>query len=194
VSQWTEEIEYDVTRFREQAERVSSWDNQLRDGQRVLAEVMENVGALMSHQESLKASCDSILAYQKDLEENLDALAATVDVEVDKFGPSEVSDSDLDREQSFAMADDLALYLDNMGENLQKLVSDFNEARGGSYDDPDSTLAVSNTGSGSAVAQVLQILNNHQDSLAWLDEQTTDLDVEVARLSRGLAGLSAVEQ
>jgi nuclear pore complex protein Nup62 len=126
IQLWHKELAEDAEKFQEQAQRVSIWDNQLRENQRSLEDIVEGVHKLMATQQDLKSSIDSIEAYQNDLETELSNLSEDLDLEIEKMQLQEPTDDDLERERSYLLAEDLNHSLNQMESNIKKIVTDLN--------------------------------------------------------------------
>jgi chromosome segregation ATPase len=126
IQLWYKELAEDAEKFQEQARRVSIWDNQLRENQRSLEDIVEGVHKLMATQQDLKSSFESIEAYQNDLDAELSTLSTDLDLEIEKLQLQEPTDDDLDRESSYLLAEDLNQSLNQMESNLKKIFTDLN--------------------------------------------------------------------
>ena len=126
IQLWHKELAEDAEKFQEQAQRVSIWDNQLRENQRSLEDIVEGVHKLMATQQDLKSSIDSIEAYQNDLETELSNLSEDLDLEIEKMQLQEPTDDDLERERSYLLAEDLNHSLNQMESSIKKIVTDLN--------------------------------------------------------------------
>lgn len=126
IQLWYKELAEDAVKFQEQAQRVSLWDNQLRENQRNLEGVVEGVHKLMAGQQDLKSACESIEAYQSDLEVELGNILADLDLEIEKLQLQETTDDDLERETTYKLAEDLNESLGQMEASLKKIVNELN--------------------------------------------------------------------
>lgn len=113
IQQWYRELAEDALEFEAQAQRVGVWDQQLRENQKVLCDLccmlilkrwvrkslhgllyvmfpfqaledtVDNVHRIMSSQGDLKQACDTIEAYQAELDADLSALSENLDLELE---------------------------------------------------------------------------------------------------------------
>lgn len=138
---WYKELAEDAVKFQEQAQRVSIWDNQLRENQKSLEDIVEGVHKLMAGQQDLKSSFESIEAYQNDLESELANLSTDLDLEIEKMQLQEPTDDDLERESTYLLAEDLNHSLNQMESNLKKIVTDLNLRTDAVTHDPSNPVA-----------------------------------------------------
>jgi hypothetical protein len=73
------------------------------------------------------------------------------------------------------MAESLCSQLDQLGGSLEQIVTHLN-----------LNVDVSDTEDENPLAQLLQILNNHQNSLAWIGAQTAVLDSQLSESRNAL--------
>ena len=60
IKAWENELLEEIKLFEAQAKTISDWDNQLREGEKNLGEVTEEVHRLIHHQNHVKTICDTI--------------------------------------------------------------------------------------------------------------------------------------
>jgi len=75
-----------------------------------------------------------------------------------------------------------------MHENLERIVQEYNNSRGGAVDGSEDEYGGSSK-SGS-IPKILEVLNTHHDSLAWIDSKSRHLQKEAIALSRELDNLT----
>jgi len=190
VQQWYKELAEDALEFEAQAQRVGVWDQQLRENQKALEDTVDNVHRIMSSQSDLKQACDTIEAYQAELDADLAALSENLDLELEALQLQEPTQDDFDRETSFVLAEDLNQTLNQMESNLKRVIGDLNKSRGLGE---NGTASGSNSGSaGSAeasnpIAKIVAVLNNHHESLAWLDEKSRQMHREIALVKKEMS-------
>jgi nuclear pore complex protein Nup62 len=127
IQLWYKELAEDALEFQKQAQRVSIWDNQLRENQKCLEDIVESVHRVMACQQDLNVACESIEAYQSDLETELTNLSADLDQEIEKLQTQEPTEDDYEREKTYLLAEELNHSLSQMELNLKKVVNDFNK-------------------------------------------------------------------
>lgn len=116
--------------FEEQARRVNAWDRQLRENQKTLESVVDDVHRIMSTHADLKQACDSIESYQNDLEADLQSLSTSIDKEITELELQSPGDDDYARETAFNTAEGLNDALSQMEVTLKKIVAEYNRAHG----------------------------------------------------------------
>lgn len=130
IASWHRELGDDLQRFQEQAKRVSSWDTQLRENMRLAEQLSDEVVKLYAYHDEIRRDCTLIEQYQKDLDEDLNVIAAKLEEEERALVGQTPSEDDREREQTFHLAEQLDQQLTQMEGSLQKLVKDFNLSRG----------------------------------------------------------------
>jgi hypothetical protein len=113
-----------------------------------------------------------------DLEENLTRLEAEVEEEIAKFNEQGMHENDHDRDSTYGLAAQLNAYIENMEARLEEVVGDFNQSRGGTLEEGDAAIGDMNP-----AEMIVHILNNHHDSLSWLDSQSREIARELSKLT-----------
>jgi nuclear pore complex protein Nup62 len=155
------------------------WDSQLRENQRCLEDIVDNVHRVMAGQNDLRTACESIEAYQSDLENELINLSTDLELEIEKLQLQEPTESDCEREKTYVLAEDLNQNLNQMETNLKKVVSEFNKSK-------ETSSSVSLAEESNPIGKIVEILNTHHDSLAWLDEKSSQLSRDIGLIKRDL--------
>eukprot|EP00607_Mallomonas_marina_P007339 CAMPEP_0182419908 /NCGR_PEP_ID=MMETSP1167-20130531/4246_1 /TAXON_ID=2988 /ORGANISM="Mallomonas Sp, Strain CCMP3275" /LENGTH=566 /DNA_ID=CAMNT_0024595065 /DNA_START=174 /DNA_END=1871 /DNA_ORIENTATION=- len=165
INKWKHELTDDLQAYTEQSQRISVWDDQLRENQKTLMSAIDNMQFLMNGQEELERSCDAVEAYQNDLDSDLEALERMVNEELAKRENEDPTEHDWEREKTYSTAAELELQLTQMHTNTTAIVENVNRSRKG-------VCAVSGTsrdggGVNNPVPEILEILNTHQNTLTW---------------------------
>lgn len=197
IQKWYKELSEDASVFEEQAQRVGIWDQQLRDNQTRLETMVDDVHRIMSAQADLKASCDTIEAYQAELENDLNNLNSSLDVELDDLDTQEPTADDCERERTYLLAEELTATLNQMEQNLKKVINNLNKAdgdkesgRGAIVDSSsnssglDMSASSSTGGVNNSIEKIVSVLNNHHESLVWLDDKSRAMQRDIAVLSK----------
>eukprot|EP01039_Chlorochromonas_danica_P004865 gene4865-5333_t len=179
IQQWYRELAQDAMDFESQAHRVNTWDRQLRENQKTLENVVENVHRIMATHSDLKQACETIEAYQVDLEADIQNLSNTLEMELSALQLQEPSEDDFEREKTFLEVETLHDALSQMEVALKKIVSDYNRSNG-----LGEGASASNE---NPLVKIVSVLNSHQESLLWLDEKTKQLHSNIEEL-RGAMG------
>lgn len=194
IQKWYKELSEDASMFEEQAQRVGIWDQQLRDNQTRLETMVDDVHRIMSAQADLKTSCDTIEAYQVELENDLNNLNSSLDAELDDLDTQEPTADDCERERTYLLAEELTATLNQMELNLKKVINNLNKADG----DKESSRGAIMDSSGSSnrhdvgassgginsIEKIVSILNNHHESLVWLDDKSRAMQRDIAVISK----------
>lgn len=203
IQKWYKELSEDASVFEEQAQRVGIWDQQLRDNQTRLETMVDDVHRIMSAQTDLKTSCDTIEAYQAELENDLNNLNSSLDAELDDLDAQEPTADDCERERTYLLAEELTATLNQMELNLKKVINNLNKADGdkesgrgaivssgssgrGGQDvgGTSSSSGNNNNSSSNSIEKIVSILNNHHESLVWLDDKSRAMQRDIAVLSK----------
>ncbi|KAJ1438193.1 hypothetical protein B484DRAFT_392444 [Ochromonadaceae sp. CCMP2298] len=189
IQQWYQELAEDAVDFEAQAQRVNVWDQQLRENQRTLEQAVDNVHRIMAGQADLKAACETIEAYQSELDRDLQSLDAGLEAELEAAQLSEPTEDDCEREGTYELAERLNLTLNQMEQNLKKVADDLHRSRGlGAGLVTGDAVEDSNN----PIAKIVTVLNNHHESLAWLDEKSRQLHREIAVVKKELSSRNAI--
>jgi hypothetical protein len=119
---------------------------------------------------------------QKDLEDQLKDLEVEVDKELKK-NVFTAHENDQDRDSIYTLAARLNSYIEGIESSLGKVVEDFNKTRGGTADSADDT----DTSKMKPHEQIVRILNNHHDTLSWLEEQQREIAKDLAQITRNMS-------
>lgn len=197
IQKWYKELSEDASVFEEQAQRVGIWDQQLRDNQTRLETMVDDVHRIMSAQADLKTSCDTIEAYQAELENDLNNLNSSLDAELDDLDTQEPTADDCERERTYLLAEELTATLNQMEQNLKKVINNLNKAdgdkesgRGAIVDSSSNSSGLDMSASSSAggmnnsIEKIVSVLNNHHESLVWLDDKSRAMQRDIAVLSK----------
>lgn len=125
--------------------------------------------------------CRAVEEDQRELEDQLKVLEVEVDKEFKKH--TFIShENDQDRESIYMLAVQLNSYIEGIESSLGKVVEDFNKTRGGTADSAEDT----DTSKMPPHEQIVRILNNHHDTLSWLEEQQVEIAKDLAQITRSM--------
>lgn len=120
-------------------------------------------------------------------------------------GNAGMTSADADREKSFFIAETLNKNLDDLSKQLSAMITDMNalqhgkDVSGGDGDGAEGgdgnkkKTNADESGSTTAMSDIIQILNHHLVSLNWLESSTNDAFSRVRELA-SLAGDASIEQ
>ncbi|XP_053670057.1 nuclear pore glycoprotein p62 [Anopheles nili] len=151
INKWTLELEEQEKLFTNQATQVNAWDNMLlANGEKIVA-LNEAVMKVKAEQNAMEQELEFITAQHTELEECIVPLEQEL---------SRIGQIDLERGQTYSMAETLDSQLKQMYEDLKEVIEHLNDAN--KYTDPNDPLV-----------QIGKILNAHMNSLQWIESSTT---------------------
>lgn len=172
LNTFQQEIEKDAVLYLEEARRVAEYDAILRDSQRDLNLLTENVRRCLIEQKEIEQTLVGIGEFQSELDRNLDAVERNID---ELFGSQShlvPVDADQERETAYKMAHDVDVRLQDLQTTVQNAMQQMESAE---------ERALSGD-----VAKIVQVLNQHQRSLANLEDVARRMEVDMAHVSRVL--------
>jgi hypothetical protein len=121
LKEWYRGLASDAKNFEGQANKVFTWDKQLKENQRTLENIVDRMHGILVAQDDLQAMCDEIEAYQQKISTELSDLQSNIDNEVQSLNEEEPKEGDLEREDAFKLAENLEAAVGQMESTLQKL-------------------------------------------------------------------------
>lgn len=173
LKQWYRDLADDAKTFEQQANKVYTWDQQLKENQRTLESVVDRMHGILVAQDDLQAMCDEIDLYQQKTSSELTELMASIENEVLALNEEEPKAEDFDREESFKLAENLEAAVGQMESTVEKLSNNLTN-RGSAADPIDPIM------------KVIAILNHHHENLSWIDEKTREIQKEIGILGKSL--------
>lgn len=134
---------------------------------------------MQAYEEDILRDCDLIEQYQRDLDEDLDFITAKLEDDERALEEQAPTEDDYERETTFQLCEQLDLHLTQMENSLKKLVSDFNETRSG-------IVPAAGASEANPVSKVVEVLNEHHNSLVWLDSRARQLQKDIFMVNREL--------
>lgn len=153
--------------FRELAINVAQRDKIIIENGAKINDLAEEVKALQKNNEMLDESLGDIVHQQEELNTVLLSLQNEA---LQVSSATQTFPADEERDQYYTMAEDLNKQVDDMGQNLDKLTKQINEAQRMSKDDP--------------VQQIVEILNGHLTTLQWIDQNAASLQNKLQILTK----------
>lgn len=166
-------MEKDAVIYLEEARRVAEYDAILRDSQRDLNRLTEQVRRCLIEEKEVEQTLSGIVAFQSELDRTLETVERNVD---ELFGVQShlmPADADMERETAYKMAHDVDLRLQEIQSSLTTTLGQMDAAQ-------ERALR-------GDVAKIVQILNQHQTRLAELEEAGRRMEHDVAHVNRVLA-------
>ena len=168
INKWTLELEEQEKVFTNQATQVNAWDNILLKNGEKIVELNKAVEKVKTDQSLMEQELEFISAQHAELEESI----VPLEQELSK-APQQI---DVERSQTYLMAETLDSQLKQMSEDLKEVIEHLNEAN--KFADPADPMV-----------QIGKILNAHFTSLQWIEDKTgvisTRLD-EITKMSSSL--------
>jgi nuclear pore complex protein Nup62 len=170
INEWTSQIDADIYQFTQMAMLVGEWDKKVSSNSKKILELKQKVDMVEQAQSELNKNLELISSQQAQLSSVLSTLEASVEkwsLTVD-LGPQ-----DAERERGYVLADDIDVQLNQMSHKLKEMIDRLNASQERqSAKDGDHPAF-----------QILQILDSHLNSLAWIDNTSTELGTKLADLN-----------
>ncbi|KAG5680714.1 hypothetical protein PVAND_010204 [Polypedilum vanderplanki] len=149
--------------FINQATQVNAWDNILLKNGEKIVELNKAVEKVKADQSAMEQELEFITAQQAELLESIIPL----EQELAKI-PQQI---DVDRSQTYLMAETLDSQLKQMSEDLKEVIEHLNEAN--KFADPSDPMV-----------QIGKILNAHFTSLQWIEDKTQAINNKLEEISK----------
>jgi nuclear pore complex protein Nup62 len=172
LNMFQQEIEKDAVVYLEEARRVAEYDAILRDSQRDLNMLTENVRRCLIEQKEVEQTLVAIGDFQSEIDRNLDTVERNID---ELFGSQShlvPVDADQERETAYKLAHDVDVRLQELNTVVQTTMQQMESAE---------ERALSGD-----VAKIVQMLHQHQRSLANLEDVARRMDIDMAHINRVL--------
>jgi len=174
------DLEEQESIFLNQATQVNAWDRLLIDNGEKICELHNEVEKVKADQQRLDHELDFILSQQRELEDIIGSLEkTTTEASAAASAAGITQHSDLEREHTYTMAENIDAQLKRMVSDLREIIDHLNannSMAAGDGSRPD--------GGGEPTHQIAKILNAHIDSLNWVDQNTALLHRKVEEISR----------
>ena len=151
INKWTLELEEQEKLFANQATQVNAWDKVLLSNGEKIVSLNEAVEKVKAEQDAMEQELEFITAQHNELEECIIPLEEEL---------SKIPQVDVERGQTYLMAETLDSQLKQMSEDLKEVIEHLNEAN--KYSDPSDPIV-----------QIGKILNAHMNSLQWIESSTS---------------------
>ncbi|CAM9737055.1 unnamed protein product [Chrysoparadoxa australica] len=172
TNDWNKQLREDAATFTTEALKVAAWDTQLRDNQKAITELADQVQRMLLVHQELENKVTAVSTSQTEMDQALQTLETQVDGLFKKNQSRVPDDADVEREQTYQLAIDLDQQLTTMLGTLRDVVKGLNESFSAQSD------------SSSTVVKIIKVLNAHHHSLSWLETSAKKLQVEVGSASR----------
>lgn len=163
INKWTLELEEQEKIFINQATQVNAWDSILLKNGEKIVDLNKAVEKVKADQVAMEQELEFITAQQAELEESI----LPLEQELSKI-PQQI---DVDRSQTYLMAETLDSQLKQMSEDLKEVIEHLNEAN--KFQDPSDPMV-----------QIGAILNAHYTTLQWIEDKTSFMSSRLDELSK----------
>ncbi|ORY81017.1 Nsp1-like C-terminal region-domain-containing protein [Protomyces lactucae-debilis] len=174
VTKWSQDLEKYANAFQKQARQIANWDQTLLSS----GDAISRLYAATATAEQTSGKVDQALTYIEHQQDELEAMLDVYEAQVKEIS-NEVGVSqpvDLEREKAYGQAEKLITELDGLGKDLGGMMTDINK----------SAETMSQLKESDALSTIVKTLNQHVESLSWIDENA-------ALLSDKLNGLQVLE-
>jgi len=172
INKFQQELEKDAVTYLEEARRVAEYDAILRDSQTDISKLAEQLQRSMVQQKEIEQTVTGIGNFQQELDNNLETVEQNVDALFAAQSHLVPIDADMEREAAYKTAATIQQRLQGLEDSLQATMAQMDAAVGGGL-----------TGD---VAKIVQILNEHQNSLAALEDMGRRMEHDLAQVNRVL--------
>lgn len=163
INKWTLELEEQEKVFTNQATQVNAWDSILLKNGEKIVDLNKAVEKVKADQVAMEQELEFITAQQAELEESI----LPLEQDLSKV-PQQI---DVDRSQTYLMAETLDSQLKQMSEDLKEVIEHLNEAN--KLADPTDPMV-----------QIGKILNAHFTTLQWIEDKTQAINNRLDELSK----------
>ncbi|CAI9743494.1 Hypothetical predicted protein [Octopus vulgaris] len=168
INKWMLELEEQEKAFLQQATQVNAWDKLLLNNGDKIHQLNHDLDRVKVDQQRLDNELDFIHSQQKELEDLLTPLEASVE----QLPPlSYQHHADIEREHTYQLAESIDGQLKRMVLDLKEIIDHLNT----------TNTSEENT---DPVHQITKILNAHMDSLRWIDQNAGLLNRRVEDISK----------
>lgn len=148
--------------FMNQATQVNSWDKVLINNNNKIIALSESVEKVKIEQEALEHELEFIATQHTELDECITPLQNEL---------SKTQHLDIDRAQTYVLAENLDTQLRQMSEDLKEVIEHLNEAN----KVQDTT---------DPIVQIGLILNAHMSSLQWIESSVAQVSTKIDDISK----------
>lgn len=174
LNNFQKQLEEDSLAFVEEAKRVCEYDAVLRDGKRDLSKLTTEAQRLVAEQERTEQQVQGIGTFQDQIEKTLNQVEEQIDLIFQNQSHLVPQDADRERELAYSTAKAIDDRLDDITASLSSTFDRLSVANSQAF--------------GSQTAEILEILNKHEDSLNDLEAMAQKLDVDCNEVTRMLQG------
>jgi nuclear pore complex protein Nup62 len=175
LNKFQKQLEEDSLVFVEEAKRVCEYDAILRDSRRDLGNLTHEAQRLVAEQDRTEDQLQGIGVIQNQIEKTLTQVEDQIDLIFQKQSHLTAQDADREREAAYDTAKIVDDCLDNIMASLSTTFDQLSMANSQAFD--------------TQTAEIMKILNKHEDSLNDLEAFAQKLDVDCNEVTQMLQGL-----
>lgn len=147
ITRWATDLTKYQKEFKEQASKVSEWDRLLVDNGEKIQKLFTSTYEAERASHEIERQLSTVESQQDELAEWLDRYESEVDelsAKQQLGAPSSMGGPDQERDRTYRLAEKLTDRLDEMGQDLSKMIKEINEmsgtlSKGNKPDDPVSS-------------------------------------------------------
>lgn len=182
LNKFQAELDRDTSAFLADAHRVAQYDALLRDSQRNVSNLTNQVQKLLVKQSELDRTLNGIGSYQSELSSTLDGIERHVDELFASQSHLVPEDADVEREKAYANAIDIDGRLAGMNDALRSILSSLDAAQERAF-----ATGAGGDGADDDVGQILATMNANHDILAHLEAAARRIEGDVGAVGVALS-------
>jgi len=162
LNKWTSSLDEEEKHFIQQATRGNYWDTTLMNNGDKITKINESIMKVKNDHTNMENAIEVVKANQRDLENILNALEESL--------PANII-VEPEREHLYNMSVEINMQLQQMTEDLKEVIRHLN----------DSNRVVDRH---DPVAHILKIMNEHTDTLQWMEDNAAQVKVSLDDVSK----------
>ena len=182
LNKFQAELDRDTSAFLADAHRVAQYDALLRDSQRNVSNLTNQVQKLLVRQAELDRTLNGIGSYQSELSSTLEGIERHVDELFASQSHLVPEDADVEREKAYANAIDIDGRLAGMNDGLRSILGSLEAAQERAF-----ATGAGGDGADGDVGQILATMNANHDILAHLEAAARRIEGDVGAVGMALS-------
>jgi len=176
---WREELEQHVKSFMQQAAQIKQWDQKLFEKSSEVIQLQKDVAGVFEAQKLMDSTLEKIKTQQQTMATTLTQVESGINNAMQEIGGFNIQTSEMKaRSDVYKTAETVNDNLNSLHERLQNKIKQLNEDENSSNDaDPVSTI--------------VKILNNHMQSLQWIEKKSKELADTVNQIDGDLKNIES---
>lgn len=168
-------MENQVQEFQRQAVSLAEWDKKIIKNAERVGKLNNKVSEIEQLQRDVEQGISYVTAQQAELEALLDGIDRELPKMNAALGKTPLAGTDAERNKTFELAESVQVQINDVSQQLSRMVEQINTASVAATEAPSEGMTA-----------VAQILNNHMEVLAWIEQQVSNLQrstLETQKLS-----------